>query len=529
MSLDLNYVWVPMNENAIQHIVILGGGTSGWMTAAALAHHLGKKGFSISLVESESIGTVGVGEATLPHLRFFNKTLGIDEQEFMRATGATYKMGIEFSNWGRNGDSYIHPFGDYGREVNQVAFHHYWRKLREQGDLTSICEYSLPVVAASRKKFMFPSDDPESILSAFSYAYHIDASLYAKYLRQYSEVRGVVRHEGKVSQVKQNAMGFIESLELDNGMSVRGDFFIDCSGFRGLLIEQTLQTGYETWSHWLPCDRAVAVPCELQGDLLPYTKAKAQKVGWQWRIPLQHRTGNGQVYCSSYLSDDEACAGLLSNLDGKPTAEPNFLKFVTGKRKKAWNKNCVAIGLAGGFLEPLESTSIYLIQISIMKLVEFLPDKNFDAALVNEFNRLIDMEYLRVRDFLVLHYHATERTDSEFWNYCRTMNIPDDLAYKMKLFKERGYVVQYQGGLFLEPSWVAVYLGQRIEPNSYDLRVNRYSTEQIRKMMGEMRTLIDRAADSMPRHNDFLQEYLRSSHRQFTGTTPAMSLYGANR
>jgi tryptophan 7-halogenase len=518
-----------MTDKAIRNIVILGGGTSGWMTAAALLHHLEKKGYSITLVESESIGTVGVGEATLPHLRFFNQTLGIDEKEFMLATNATYKMGIEFSHWGKKGDAYIHPFGDYGQKINNIDFHHFWVKQQKSGDTTPIDVYSLPVIAASREKFTYPSNDPRSVLSSFSYAYHLDASLYAKYLRAYSEQRGVQRCEGKVTRVIQDEKGFISALELDQGRTIKGDFFIDCSGFRGVLIEQTLNTGYDDWSHWLPCDRAVAVPCELNGAPLPYTKAIARDAGWQWRIPLQHRTGNGQVYCSQYLSDDEACASLLQNLDGQPIAEPNFLRFTAGKRKQAWNKNCVAIGLAGGFLEPLESTSIYLVQIAIMKLMEFLPDKNFDAVLVNEFNRLMDMEYLRVRDFLVLHYHATTRSDSPFWDYCRTMKIPDELEYKMNLFKARGHVVEYQGGLFLVPSWIAVYLGQGIIPNAFDLRVNRYSDEKIKMTLADMRNMIDRATQAMPNHALFLQQQLLGAATSGEQAKATMSLYGAGR
>ncbi len=517
-----------MSKQSIRKIVIVGGGTSGWMTGAALVHFFGKQGCEIQLIESDAIGTVGVGEATLPHLRFFNQTLGIDEQEFMQATQATYKMGIEFSNWGQLGDVYIHPFGDYGRSYNDVGFHHYWTKLKQMGDTSPIDIYSLPVVAAARNKFAFPSSDERSILSTYSYAFHLDATLYAKYLRNYSEMRGLVRHEGKVIEVIQSSVdGRIEKVLLDNGLHVEGDLFIDCSGFRGLLIEQTLKTGYEDWSEYLPCNRAVAIPCERNGNLLPYTKARAQTSGWQWRIPLQHRTGNGYVYCSDYISDDEACGSLLSNLDGKPTAEPNFLRFTTGKRKEAWNKNCVAIGLAGGFLEPLESTSIYLIQIAITKLIEFFPDKDFDEATRAEYNRQMDIEYTRVKDFLILHYHATRRTDTSFWNRCRTMEIPESLRDKMKLFKERGYVVQYQGGLFLEPSWVAVYLGQGVVPSCYDLRVNRISDSDLQIMMKNIRDLVARAAADLPLHSDFLQWQREKLFNACEAPRPSLSLYGS--
>lgn len=514
----------------IRSVIILGGGTSGWMTAAALAHFFIPRGVTVQLVESDSIGTVGVGEATLPHLRFFNQTLGIDEQEFMRATGASYKLGIEFSNWGKQGDAYIHPFGDYGRELNGVAFHHFWLQQKLAGDSTPIDHYSLPVMAAQQQKFLYPSNDERSILSTFSYAYHIDAGLYARFLRRYSEARGLLRQEGKVVSVAQSDNGNIASITLDSGMQLAADLFIDCSGFRGLLIEQTLKTGYDDWSKWLPCNRAVAIPTERIADteksaaFPPYTKAIARDAGWQWRIPLQHRTGNGHVYCSDFISDQHALDQLLGNLDATPTAEPNFLRFTTGKRKRAWNNNCVAVGLAGGFLEPLESTSIYLIQIAIMKLVEFFPDRDFDAAPIAEFNRQLDLEYDRVRDFLILHYHATQRNDSPFWNYCRTMQIPDELAHKMELFRHRGHVVQYQQGLFLEPSWVAVYLGQGIIPRQHDVRVNKLTAAQRNAFLSESRELVARATADMPPHDKFLQHQMYRS--AIASPAARMSLYG---
>lgn len=518
-----------VNDPTIRSIIILGGGTSGWMTAAALAHFFIPRGVKITLVESDTIGTVGVGEATLPHLRFFNQTLGIDEQEFMQATGASYKLGIEFSNWGQQGDAYIHPFGDYGQSIKGVGFHHYWLQQKLAGDETKIDAYSLPVMAAQQQKFLYPSNDERSILSTFSYAYHIDAGLYARYLRSYSEARGLVRQEGKVITVAQHDNGNIASVTLDNGMELSADFFIDCSGFRGVLIEQTLKTGYEDWSHWLPCNRAVALPTQRSGTekssaFPPYTKAIARDAGWQWRIPLQHRTGNGHVYCSDFISDQHALDQLLGNLDATPTAEPNFLRFTAGKRKRAWNKNCVAVGLAGGFLEPLESTSIYLIQIAIMKLVEFFPDRDFDAAPISEFNRQLDLEYDRVRDFLILHYHATQRSDSHFWNHCRTMSIPDELAHKMELFRSRGHVVQYKQGLFLEPSWVAVYLGQGIIPQQFDPRVAALTENERNAFLLETRELVARAAADMPTHEKFLQHQLNRT--AIASPAARMSLYG---
>ncbi|HSC68411.1 MAG TPA: tryptophan halogenase family protein, partial [Cellvibrio sp.] len=437
-------------------VIVVGGGTAGWMTAAALAKFLNPQQYPqqyrITLVESDAIGTVGVGEATVPHIRYFNEVLGIDENEFMKKTNATYKLGIEFSNWGRLGDSYIHPFGLYGLPRNDVSFHHYWLRLREQGDAGAIGDYSAGVVAAAAEKFAYPSSDPRALFSKYSYAFHIDAALYAGFLREYSCARGVNRVEGKITRVHQHAeSGFIKSVELASGEIITGDVFIDCSGFRGLLISETLGTAFEDWSHWLPCDRAIAVPSASTSSPLPYTKAIARTAGWQWRIPLQNRVGNGQVYSSQYISDDEVAGQLLASLDAEPLANLNYLRFKTGRRVKSWNKNCVAVGLSSGFLEPLESTSIYLIQLAIMKLIEFFPEQPVDDFINNEiisdeFNRDLANEYERIRDFLILHYHATEREDSAFWNYCRTMQIPASLRSKWNLFREQGHIERYKRG-----------------------------------------------------------------------------------
>ena len=513
------------NPEAITRIAIVGGGTAGWMTAAALSQLFADKPCRVTLVESEQIGTVGVGEATLPHLRFFNQRLGIDEPDFMQKVGATYKLGIEFANWGRIGDAYIHPFGDYGKALNGVPFHHYWLKARQAGDTTPIGDYSLPVVAAQRSRFDYPDPDHESILSTFSFAYHIDAGLYAKYLRAYSEQRGVVRCEGKITRVHQHDhTGFIQSVETDRGDVIDADLFIDCSGFRGLLIEQTLTTGYEHWSHWLPCDRAVAVPSSSDAAPIPYTKATADSAGWRWRIPLQHRTGNGHVYCSNFMSDDEALERLLAGLDGTAEADPNFLRFNTGRRKKMWNKNVVAIGLSAGFLEPLESTGIHLIQLGIMKLLEFFPDKNMNAAYSSEFNRMMQMEIERVKDFLILHYHATERTDSEFWNTVRTMTLPKELQRKMNLFKQTGQVVRYKEGLFLEPSWVAVYLGQGYLPEHIDPRLDGLSSADLTTKLTQLKHAINTAVTGMPSHVDAIKNLGAAGNDGWKHAT--MSLYG---
>ncbi|MEO8115186.1 MAG: tryptophan halogenase family protein [Phenylobacterium sp.] len=498
------------SDTAVKTVLVVGGGTAGWMTAAALAHALQGSGVRIRLVESEEIGIVGVGEATLPHIRIFNAKLGIDERDFMARTHATFKLGIEFRNWGRKGASYIHPFGDYGRPMGGVGFHQYWTKQRLAGDATDIGDYSLPIMASRLGRFAPPSED-DSVLSTFGYAYQFDATLYAPYLRAYGEARGVERTEGKVVDVAlRGEDGFIEAITLASGERIEADLFVDCSGFRGLLIEQALKTGYDDWSHWLPCDRAVAVPCETREADAPYTRSTAREAGWQWRIPLQHRIGNGYVYCSDFISDDEAQATLMANLEGPALAEPRRLRFTTGARRKSWNRNCVAIGLSSGFLEPLESTSIYLIQIAITNLIELWPERDIDPADIDEFNQLIDMELARVRDFLVLHYHATERDDSALWNYCRNMSVPDSLTYKMDLFRERGTVVKYKLGLFLEPSWIAVYLGQGILPEGYDPLADQQPPEETRRRLRELRAVVRRAAEGMPMHDAYVASHCPS-------------------
>lgn len=527
-----------MKSNRIKKIVIAGGGTAGWMTAAALGNIFQKSDCQIVLIESEKIGTVGVGEATIPHLRYFNQSLGIDENDFMRRTKATYKLGIEFINWGKAGDAYFHPFGAFGQDVNGIPFHHLWLKLKQSTGYSPIGDFSLPIAAAKLNRFDYPERNHRSIGSAYSYAFHIDANLYAKFLREYSELKGVQRIEGKISDVIQHDLNpqrkdFIKAVILENGDNIDGDLFIDCSGFRGLLIEQTLKTGYRDWSHWLPCDRAVAVPSESSGGLPPYTKSISQQAGWQWRIPLQHRTGNGYVYCSQHISDDEAAAALLNNLDGKPLAEPNFLRFTAGCRTLTWNKNCVAIGLSGGFLEPLESTSIYLIQIAIAKLLELFPDKEFDQSVVREFNAAMDLEFERIRDFLILHYHTAGRDDSEFWQYCHNMDIPTSLKIKIDLFRQQGYVIPYEKGLFLEPSWVAVYLGQGILPDNYDARADNFNTVDLKMHFRGLKNNVTQIVQNMPSHEAFLKNILEAEAIQRPTKRPvppaSMSLYGKHK
>lgn len=516
-----------MSADLMQKVTIVGGGTAGWMTAAALAKFLHPQQYQITLVESDVIGTVGVGEATVPHIRYFNEVLGVDENEFMKKTNATYKLGIEFSNWGKIGEAYLHPFGVYGQSRNDISFHHYWLKAHQAGDASSISDYSVGVAAAYAEKFAYPERDSRSLFSKYSYAFHIDASLYARFLREYSVERGVKRREGKVSVVEQNPdTGFIQSIKLESGEIITGDFFIDCSGFRGLLINETVKTEFEDWSHWLPCDRAIAVPSAKTSEPLPYTKAIARKAGWQWRIPLQNRNGNGQVYSSQHISDDEVASNLLESLDGDALADLNYLRFKTGRRVQSWNKNCVAIGLSSGFLEPLESTSIYLIQIAIMKLIEFFPYADMEAANSDEFNRDMTLEYERIRDFLILHYHATERNDSAFWNYCRTMEVPESLQYKMDLFREQGHVERYKRGMFLEPSWVAVYLGQGVKPKAYHPLVDTLGTHQLLAHLRAMRETIAAGVHVMTSHSDSIQRYCRNDQTKKSWPPAAMSLYG---
>jgi tryptophan halogenase len=501
-----------MTERNIRKIVIVGGGTAGWMAAAALAKVLGRA-YTIDLVESEEIGTVGVGEATVPHLKLFNQVIGVDEIEFIKAVQGTFKLGIEFVDWARIGDRYFHGFGPIGHERGVLAFHQYWLKLFLAGKAGDVGAYSLHPVAAARGRFMVSPEDapPHSPLAAIGYAYHFDAGLYAKYLRRHAEAQGVRRTEGRVIEVKlQGESGYIDAVRLDNGQTLAGDLFVDCSGFRGLLIEDALHTGYEDWTHWLPCDRAVAVPCEKVSDPTPFTRSTARAAGWQWRIPLQHRTGNGYVYSSKYLGDDEAAGTLLNNLDGRALADPRFLKFTTGMRRKTWNRNCVAVGLSSGFLEPLESTSIFLIQSCVARLVNLLPDRDFSPVLIERYNAQQRFEFERIRDFIILHYHATERSNSPLWNYCRTMSIPEQLAEYIRLFRDSGRFFRDAEEMFALTSWVQVMLGQRIVPGSYHPAVDELSEEDLAKFVDGVRQVIATCVEAMPTHAQFIARFCQA-------------------
>jgi tryptophan halogenase len=492
-------------DNRIRSIVIVGGGTAGWMAAASFARFLKGLNCRIQLIESEQIGTVGVGEATIPPVMDFIRALGIDENDLIRQTKATFKLAIRFQDWTRIGHSYFHPFGQTGFEIEGVPFSAYWQKMRAQDKAARLEEYCLQAVAAENGKFMRPVKAPNTPLEKITYALHFDASLFAKYLRAYAEARSVIRTEGKIRDVSLRAQdGFIEAVTLENGERIAADLFIDCSGFRGLLIEDAMKTGYEDWSHWLPCNRAVAVPCERTGPLSSYTLATARDAGWQWRIPLQHRVGNGYVYCSDFIDDQKAADFLLANLEGKPLANPNPLRFTAGRRKKFWNKNCVSLGLASGFLEPLESTSIHLIQRGIAVLLQMFPDRNFEPADVERYNRQFVFEYERVRDFLLLHYTTNERNDTPFWRHCRAIAHPDSLKEKIALFKGYGRIMREESELFPIQSWLYIFTGQNIAPRGYDPMADTLDPQKIKSALENIHSVVAKCAEAMPAHQDFI-------------------------
>lgn len=500
-----------MEDLSIKEIVIVGGGTAGWMAASALSILLRDPSIKIRLVESDQIGIVGVGEATIPHIRYFNRLVNLDESDFLRKTNATFKLGIEFVNWGQVGDRYFHPFAPYGTNMDGIHFHHYWLKHAMKEGAPGAGEYNLPVLASRQSKFVHPQPNIPGPLATLEYAYQFDATLYGQYMRGLAESRGVKRIEGKVVEVHQRAEdGFIESVELESGERVAGELFIDCTGFRGLLIEQTLKTGYIDWSQYLPVDRAVAQACELDGPPVPYTRSTAHKAGWQWRIPLQNRIGNGHVYCSEYISDDEAYATLSKNLDGAPRAEPKFLRFKTGIRKKSWNKNVVALGLSAGFLEPLESTSIHLIQTAIARLMTNLPDKKFNQLDIDYYNQRTLVEFEQVRDFLILHYCATQRDDSPFWNYVRTMELPQALKQRIGIYLENGRLYRHDNELFGEHSWFAVFEGQNYRPKRYHPIVDYMPDDVLDRRMSEIRRATNKCLDRFEDHAQYLHKLCQS-------------------
>jgi len=488
----------------MQRVVIAGGGTAGWVAAAALSQQL-KGLIDITLIESDEIRTVGVGESTVPPMRVFHKLLRIDEQEFMRSSEATFKLGISFENWKNVGDRYIHSFGMIGKPTWLCEFHHFWLRGLERGIKNRLGEYCLEHEAAMAHKFATSGESP------VNFAYHLDAAVYAKYLRKFAEGHGVKRVEGKITQVKQNPdSGFIESLLLDGGRTIEGDLFIDCTGFRALLIEQTLKTGYEGWSHWLPCDSAVAVQTESVEEPVPYTRAIAHEAGWRWHIPLQHRVGNGIVYSSAHMSDQQATDHLMREVPGKALIQPWVLKFRPGRRLKAWNKNVVALGLASGFVEPLESTSIHMIMMGVTRLLQLFPFNGVKQSLVDQYNQLSQAEIEKIRDFIVLHYNATERDDTAFWRQTRTMSIPETLARRIALFKEAGYAYQAEGELFRVDSWVQVMLGQGITPEHYHHVTQTLGDEELNAVLSALRNAVKQDFAKLPSHQEFIDRYCKS-------------------
>ena len=494
--------------NPIRKVLIVGGGTAGWMTAAAMSKVLNTKGVSVTLVESDAISTVGVGEATIPPITTFNQILGIDEAEFMRATKGSFKLAIEFVDWLQPGHRYLHPFGNYGLDIEALKFHQFWLRAHHEGWAPPIDDFNVPATAANLGRFALPSKDPGQVMSALKYAFHFDASLYARYLRGYAEKRGVTRVEGKVAHVTQDGeTGFVTSVTLEGGQVLEADLFADCTGFRGLLIEQTLKTGFEDWGHWLANDRAVALQCEMGGDgLSPFTRATAHEAGWVWRIPLQHRIGTGYVYSSKHISDEDALKTLERTLDGKATQDPNFIKFRPGRRKQIWNKNVVAIGLSSGFLEPLESTSIHMIQAGITKLLALFPDRGFNPIEIAEYNRLTILQVELIRDFIILHFHANQRNEP-YWKALREMEIPADLARKIELFRSSGRLFQSDYDLFAEPSWIAVLLGQGVIPQRHDPLVDQYDRAFVQTQLQRLGGLIRQTVNALPSHEAFVARY----------------------
>jgi len=494
-------------DTRIQSIVIVGGGTAGWMTAAALAKRFANNPISITLIESADIGTIGVGEATVPFIKEFLKQLKIDEVEFIQATNATYKLAISFDGWKHEGHSFLHPFAGYGARVDNIPFYHFWIKMMQLNKAQELDAYCLSSQIARANKFALPKPNQDVEISSFNYAFHFDATLFAKFLSNYAQKLGVKRIEATVQNVMQHeTTGFVKSLGLSNDQIIEGELFIDCSGFKGLLIEETLNTGYESWNQWLPCDRAVAIPCESNGEPAPYTRSLACEAGWQWRIQLQHRTGNGYVYSSNHISDEQAVESLTKNLEGKPLAPPKLMRFVTGMRKQSWNKNVFSIGLSSGFLEPLESTSIYIIQESINLLIDNFPNSNWPPQLITETNKILRIRQEKLRDFIILHYHLNERHGENFWDACRSMSIPDTLATQIELFKNTAQVAVTHLDFFRTNSWLAMFAGFNRIPDYYHPLVDNFDEALLEKEFSTISTGIISAVNGLPSHQEFIQK-----------------------
>lgn len=482
-------------------VVIAGGGTAGWLAASALSQQMGGL-VEITLVESSEIGTVGVGEATIPPMKTFHRLLRINEQEFMKATHATFKLGIQFENWKNGRDTYFHSFGETGKQTLITEFIHFWQRGKALGFSKGFSDYCIEYRAAMENRMSTLSD------TTINHAYHLDAGLYATFLAQIAKAGGVKRVDGKIAQVQQDSStGNITTLLLDSGEAVHGDFFIDCTGFKGLLIEKTLRTGFEDWSHWLPCDSAIAVQTESSGAPSPYTRSIAHSAGWRWRIPLQHRVGNGIVFSRDYLSEDEATDSLLKSVDGKLITSPKVIHFRTGKRRKSWNKNCVAVGLSSGFLEPLESTSIHLVMTAVTRILQLFPHGNIQQSVIDEYNAQADSEMEKIRDFIILHYKATEREDSKFWQYCKNMDVPEELAHRIRLFRQAGKSYQTEGELFRLDSWTQVMLGQGIEPEKFHPIVMAMRPQELKQFLNSVENHVSRTVEKLPMHDQFLKQY----------------------
>lgn len=498
-------------QGRLREIVIVGGGAAGWMTAAALSKLLKPSDVSLTLVESDEIGIIGVGEATIPDMLQFNLFLGIVEADLMRATHATFKLGIEFVDWSGAGSRYFHPFGFHGIDIDGLDFHQYWLHCRAHGHPYSIGDYCLTELVARENKFGFPDTRvPGAPASYLRYAYHFDAALYAQYLRRYAEQRGVKRVEGKVCEViKAPETGDLTGVRLENGKTVTGQFFFDCTGFRSLLLSQALEVPWVDWRHWLPCDRALAIACQHNGPLLPYTRSTAKPAGWQWRIPTQRRTGNGHIYCSDFMSEDEATSLLLAGLDGEAIGTPRLIRFATGHRRTFWEKNCVAIGLSAGFLEPLESTSLYLIRQGISRFIALFPDASLPSVMRDEYNRWMQKDFEQVRDLLVFHYYANGR-EEPFWRHCRNMTLPESLQRRLALFAEGGRFLRFEGELFPNASWVAVMLGQNVIPRTIDPVVSALPVGEVSQKLDLLRQAMRQYVATLPSHKDVLQQYCAS-------------------
>ncbi len=496
---------MKMPNKPIKKVVIAGGGTAGWMTAAALTKLLGKN-LEVVLVESDEIGTVGVGEATIPTLHIFHRLLGIKEQDVMAATNATFKLGISFENWHDVGKDYIHSFGFLGKDCWACGFQHFWLKGQQRGLVSEIGDYCTEHLAAREGRFaVLPNQD-------YNHAYHMDATLYAKFLRKIAEQHGIKRIEGKISDVQQHdENGHISALKMMSGEVIEGDLFIDCTGFKALLIEQTLNAGFDDWSHWLPCDSAIAVQTKTVNKPIPYTRSIARDSGWQWRIPLQSRTGNGIVFCSKFMSDEDAKATLMENIEGEPLTDPRVIKFRTGSRRKTWDKNCVAIGLSSGFLEPLESTSIHLIQRGIVRLLQMFPSQGIVEEDINEFNQQTRTETENIRDFIILHYKVTDRVDTRFWRHCKSMDVPASLQHRIDMFDASGKVYKHGNELFGESSWIQVMMGQGLAPKQYHPIVDMMEDEELEHFLGNIKMKVKQKVANLPDHYEFVQHYCKSN------------------